>query len=700
MADKKKRVIKIREPVSGTEFDVSVDDLKDPEVMAAILGKGKEYEEVEGAAPKQPQFAEGEGPQDVEKNKGEVRLEIGRPQFVSQGQVDDETSDAPFTLENPEITVMAPNGDVYTMSKASWEAKKDRLLDSGFLSAAKNVKSEIRTPQEETRARRSAVAQNRFGKPFSELSEKDQTAVLGITKDSSLSDLKLPTLGQAGKAIGMSLLGPMGAAAGVTSLADAIVPDAPAAEAMQTFAKRAAALPGQALSAVGEFIAPNTAARMAAEQPKAPVPAPPGAQPPPIPTDIPTVEPGQVPGAPATAQAPQPQEEFLDTSEMQMEANARKSATAQLLEEDKAKGAIEQNKIKLQEVERLQARKEKMDEAINRARRAYENTIEAINDPSMRVDPDHFWASRNTGQKIAAAVGVLLGGLGKGPNEAIGIIDRAIAKDLQVQQQNIGHRRAGLDTKARGQLQIMDHLRQQGMDDYAQIKLSSAIAYDNVSRQLKALEAQAGSQQAAADLALLDAAVIDKREKNIREAKEGIARRANIESQTEENYAQAAAARAKASQEKKAPPQALKAMTEVQYLEDGLRTIMEQEKAFKATTTGILPQQANAITEKVDFTGKSATAKYEARRMESAYKVHRSLEPGARTATDNDLKVTAERILPTAADPTGEYKFAGLKRDAIRKLLTYMKEAKNLGYDTSEAEARIVPIIKQAMGQE
>lgn len=62
------------------------------------------------------------------------------------------------------------------------------------------------------------------------------------------------------------------------------------------------------------------------------------------------------------------------------------------------------------------------------------------------VDENHWWATRSTGQKIAAVIGMALGGFVAGahggPNEAARIIEGAIDKDIAAQRERLGKKRA------------------------------------------------------------------------------------------------------------------------------------------------------------------------------------------------------------------------------------------------------------------
>lgn len=57
------------------------------------------------------------------------------------------------------------------------------------------------------------------------------------------------------------------------------------------------------------------------------------------------------------------------------------------------------------------------------------------------VDPNHYWADKRTGQKIASGIGLFLGGFGSAftgqANPALGIINNAIEKDIDAQKSNL-----------------------------------------------------------------------------------------------------------------------------------------------------------------------------------------------------------------------------------------------------------------------
>lgn len=59
-----------------------------------------------------------------------------------------------------------------------------------------------------------------------------------------------------------------------------------------------------------------------------------------------------------------------------------------------------------------------------------------------KIDPDHYWNSKNTGQKIGAAIAIMIGGIAQGygktnNNVALDIINKSIDQDIQAQRDNM-----------------------------------------------------------------------------------------------------------------------------------------------------------------------------------------------------------------------------------------------------------------------
>lgn len=66
---------------------------------------------------------------------------------------------------------------------------------------------------------------------------------------------------------------------------------------------------------------------------------------------------------------------------------------------------------------------------------------------NAKIDTNHYWADKTTGDKVLAGISILLGGLGAGltggPNIALQMIDKAITRDIDAQKANLEQQRAG-----------------------------------------------------------------------------------------------------------------------------------------------------------------------------------------------------------------------------------------------------------------
>ncbi len=76
---------------------------------------------------------------------------------------------------------------------------------------------------------------------------------------------------------------------------------------------------------------------------------------------------------------------------------------------------------------------------------------EAIRLGATKVDPDRWWGSRNTGQKIAGILAAVLGGLVSGrtggPNQGLQMIQQAIDRDIDAQKADLQNGWRGLEMR-------------------------------------------------------------------------------------------------------------------------------------------------------------------------------------------------------------------------------------------------------------
>lgn len=115
-----------------------------------------------------------------------------------------------------------------------------------------------------------------------------------------------------------------------------------------------------------------------------------------------------------------------------------------------------------------------------------------------KIEPDRFWSSKSTGQKIATALGMVLSGLGSGlsrqPNMAAEFLNKQIDRDIEAQKADLGRKETllGFMFKKYGNIQ-----------DASTAAKSYLLA--TLAGQTSLVGARAGSQEAAARADMLKA---------------------------------------------------------------------------------------------------------------------------------------------------------------------------------------------------
>jgi hypothetical protein len=118
---------------------------------------------------------------------------------------------------------------------------------------------------------------------------------------------------------------------------------------------------------------------------------------------------------------------------------------------------------------------------------------------SAKIDQNHFWSSRTTGQKISAAIGIALGGIGQGlmksnSNAAMDIITHAIDRDIDAQKANLANKRAGFEAQTG-----LYGMVQKNFQDERQARLAArSLGLQAAEMQLKSIAAKAQSPEIAA----------------------------------------------------------------------------------------------------------------------------------------------------------------------------------------------------------
>lgn len=99
-----------------------------------------------------------------------------------------------------------------------------------------------------------------------------------------------------------------------------------------------------------------------------------------------------------------------------------------------------------------------------------------------KMDPNHFWETRSTGEKIGSAIALVLGGMGasltRGPNYAMQVIDKAIDRDIEAQKINIdqGRNKLAFYLKQTGELQSAMQLEKADALTVAAAKMQSVAS--------------------------------------------------------------------------------------------------------------------------------------------------------------------------------------------------------------------------------
>lgn len=184
--------------------------------------------------------------------------------------------------------------------------------------------------------------------------------------------------------------------------------------------------------------------------------------------------------------------------------NERSSTTAAV---EFAQTLENQRKAQAREDAMNYSANERQDE-LEQRQNDFDQSVQALS--KMSVDPDRFWASRSTGQKVAGVVSLFLGGflqgMRGGPNAGLDMLNQYIDRDIEAQKFAYG---AARDTAQQQQTAFgMAMQKYQNVD--AAKAAARAAALDSVQAQLgqqaalwKSTDAANRAQMAMAELAQL-----------------------------------------------------------------------------------------------------------------------------------------------------------------------------------------------------
>lgn len=150
----------------------------------------------------------------------------------------------------------------------------------------------------------------------------------------------------------------------------------------------------------------------------------------------------------------------------------------------------------------LEAKRQAMQVDYQNARQAQMEKLQTLTDKyaSAEIDPQKYWNSRNTGQKVLAGIGMFLSGIGSGlaggPNQAIGVINNAIDRDIDAQKENLA-KAGGAVAKQQSLLSVM---RDQFGDDAAAMAGTRLSMRQNALDQINVLKTRAAGPEKKAQL--------------------------------------------------------------------------------------------------------------------------------------------------------------------------------------------------------
>lgn len=214
------------------------------------------------------------------------------------------------------------------------------------------------------------------------------------------------------------------------------------------------------------------AVQAVAGQPLAPIPSSASVEALPSQDNAQITQPAQEPAPAAVSPAaPQPQSALTQGMQSEMAGLQHK------YEAEKAEG---QGKATALE----QAQKQQADAAAKFDSRMAELTAERKAVLSDKIDPNHFWASKTTGGKIATIIGMLVGGLGG--NDTTKWLNAQIDQDIDAQKSNKSN--------------VLHGLEQQFQDTRVASDFHRVLMNDQVSHALSLAEAKASTPLARANL--------------------------------------------------------------------------------------------------------------------------------------------------------------------------------------------------------
>lgn len=172
----------------------------------------------------------------------------------------------------------------------------------------------------------------------------------------------------------------------------------------------------------------------------------------------------------------------------------------------------EQQEKEIQRQEQIKQQEQKAQQALDEFSKA-------------KIDPNRFWDSKSTGEKIVAGIAIALGALGQGlskgtiqSNGALDIINGAINRDIEAQKMAI----LGKKETADGAKGILAQMRERFDDERVAESMARVISLDQAKLKLDEIASKSKSAEVAANKDLLLAQIEEERQKNAIELSKAI----------------------------------------------------------------------------------------------------------------------------------------------------------------------------------
>ncbi len=241
--------------------------------------------------------------------------------------------------------------------------------------------------------------------------------------------------------------------------------------------------------------------------------------------------PGVVPRGQEVVPAPSPKpiartggapERPVDTSSFDEEKNINRALAETESEKAKAEaGAQFAAGQRLEELQRdEQRRRAQAQEDGSAMMSRYNQALDEMKKIDTSVDPNHYWASRSTGQKIMGIIGLALGAVGSndGTNKAAQMLGQAIDRDVEAQKAEANARLKKGESALAGAQTAYGMHRQMFQDDLAATAAAKATSIELAQNKLAQITSTYASPEAKQKGALLNTQLEQSKQKFIQEA--------------------------------------------------------------------------------------------------------------------------------------------------------------------------------------